>query len=193
MSIWLHVQHRRARANLSLTHTPGSIASTVALTGRSGFGDLLVPYETDASLAAKLGPLRFRLDERTGAILADSDDAYAPGKRGSRVPIGKLPASPLAKMHFQRQADDLQMRLLGPEADPTSPAPTSTLVDRSSKVSFAHGTRGGPNSDKDHPPALRAGAGAGAGPGGLLDVPYAWEPLPELSKDGQVRHDDRTP
>jgi hypothetical protein len=199
MSAFLHVKHRRARSRLFLAHTPGSLASTVALTGRSGFGDLLVPYETDDTLAEKLEPLRFRLDERTGAVLADTDGAYAPGRRGSRVPLGKLPTSPLAKIHFDQQTQDVQMRLLGPDGasvDPTSPVPTSATVgshDRTSKVSFVPGTRGDVDPTKvDRPSALRAGTGTG-GSAGLLDVPYEWEPLPELTKDREVRRDDRTP
>jgi hypothetical protein len=175
------------------------LASTVALTARSGFGELLVPYETDETLKEKLDPLRFRLDDRTGAVLADTDDAYAPGKRGSRAvlpgikalasPKQFLPTSPLAKAHFE-QEQEVQMRLLGPDGsaasisghtDVMSPPASSTAHDRSSKVSFADGA-------KDVEGARHPSTSSGHGPGGLLNVPYAWEPLPlpELTKDGRT-------
>jgi hypothetical protein len=156
MTAVLHMQHRRARARLYLAHCPGSIASTVALTGRSGFGHLLVPYETDASLKAKLAPLRFRLDERTGAVLADSDDSYAPAQRSREKP----PASPLAKAHFEQQAEDAQSRLLG--TDWTSMSDASTAASNHGGSVLLSPTSGGEvNMGRvDHPVALRAGLGS---------------------------------
>jgi len=71
MGIFLHVIHRRARKRLLLAAPPGSIASVVALTSRSGFGELLLPYDDEPTLEKKLEGLRFRLDRRTGAILAE--------------------------------------------------------------------------------------------------------------------------
>jgi hypothetical protein len=58
---------------LLLAAPPGSLASAIALTSRSGFGVRLVPYDDELALKEKLNDLRFRLDERTGAILADSE------------------------------------------------------------------------------------------------------------------------
>jgi hypothetical protein len=78
--LYVHISHRRARRNLLLTTPPGSIASTVALTSRSGFGELLLPYDDEATIRRKLAGLRFHLDPRTGAILADDAveyDSYA--------------------------------------------------------------------------------------------------------------------
>ena len=75
----LMVRHRGQRQRLLLATPPGSIGSIVALTGRSGFGELLLPYDDALTLERKLDGLRFRLDARTGAIVAD--DTLA-GMRG---------------------------------------------------------------------------------------------------------------
>ena len=69
----MHNSHKHARRNLWLTARPGSIAASVALTSRSGFGELLLPYDDRATMSRKLTGLRFYLDQRTGAILADDD------------------------------------------------------------------------------------------------------------------------
>lgn len=45
----------------------------MALTARSGFGDLLLPSDDEKTLERKLNGLRFRMDRRTGAIVADDD------------------------------------------------------------------------------------------------------------------------
>ena len=71
--LFVHISHRRARRNLWLTAPPGSIAATVALTSRSGFGELLLPYDDEATIRRKLTGRKFYLDQRTGAILADDD------------------------------------------------------------------------------------------------------------------------
>jgi len=65
------VLNRRARRKLYLTTPPGSIAAIVSLTSRSGFGDLLLPYDDQQKISRKLQGLRFGLDARTGAIVAD--------------------------------------------------------------------------------------------------------------------------
>jgi hypothetical protein len=83
--------------NLWLTAPPGSIAAIVSLTSHSGFGDLLVPYDDENSMRRKLDGLKFRLDNRTGAILAEDD--------GSDVTLGP---------------DDTMMSLLGHKPDPDS-------------------------------------------------------------------------
>lgn len=44
------------------------------MTARSGFGDLLLPYDNEAIMEKKLQGLWFRLDKRSGAIVAD--DAF---------------------------------------------------------------------------------------------------------------------
>ena len=68
---FLQVVGRRRRRRLLLSAPVGSIASTIALTSRSGFGELLLPYDDELTLEKKLDGLRFRLDKRTGAIIAD--------------------------------------------------------------------------------------------------------------------------
>lgn len=77
----VHLIHSRVRRLLHLTAPPGSIAGIVSLTSRSGFGELLLPYDTEASMKKKLKELRFTLDPRTGAIVADEfgDDLRARG------------------------------------------------------------------------------------------------------------------
>jgi len=78
VGLLVHLAHRHARRNLWLTSPPGSIASIVSLTSRSGFGELLVPYDDEESIKRKLAGLRFRIDRRTGAILAEEEDeSYA--------------------------------------------------------------------------------------------------------------------
>lgn len=81
IGVFLHIIHRRSRKCLLLATPPGSIASVVALTSRSGFGELLLPYDDELTLEKKLNGLRFRLDRRTGAILAD--DHITEGAMGS--------------------------------------------------------------------------------------------------------------
>jgi hypothetical protein len=76
VTIVLHSLHYRKRRNVYLPHPPGSIGSAVALTSRSGFGELLMPYDNEAAMSRALAPLRFCLDSRTGAIVVD-DSAIA--------------------------------------------------------------------------------------------------------------------
>ncbi|KAJ7262749.1 hypothetical protein B0H12DRAFT_1217525 [Mycena haematopus] len=71
VGVFLQLINRRQRRNLFLAAPPGTIAAALALTSRSGFGDLLLPYDSIATIEKKLDGLRFRLDKRTGAILAD--------------------------------------------------------------------------------------------------------------------------
>ncbi|KAJ3505074.1 hypothetical protein NLJ89_g7605 [Agrocybe chaxingu] len=77
--IVIQVILRNKRKKLLLAAPPGSIAAVVALTARSGFGELLLPYDDELTLERKLDGLRFRLDRRTGAILAEEDDGAAYG------------------------------------------------------------------------------------------------------------------
>ncbi|KAJ7764751.1 hypothetical protein B0H16DRAFT_1525641 [Mycena metata] len=77
LGVFLHLISRRQRRNLFLAAPPGSIAAAVALTSRSGFGDLLLPYDDITTIEKKLDGLRFRLDKRTGAILADDYEPTA--------------------------------------------------------------------------------------------------------------------
>jgi len=81
----IHFMHFRQRRSVYLAHCPGSIASAVALTAHSGFGELMLPYDDEAALSRALAPLRFCLDRRTGAIVVDdSSIQYA----------GEIPAQP---------------------------------------------------------------------------------------------------
>ncbi|KAN0078157.1 hypothetical protein V8E55_010214 [Tylopilus felleus] len=94
-----HLLHRRSRRNLWLTTPPGSIASIVALTSRSGFGQLLLPYDDQKRMQENLAGLTFRMDERTGAIVAEDDfgaGKYTDGVAllGRQRPYGEPTLSP---------------------------------------------------------------------------------------------------
>jgi hypothetical protein len=71
VGIYLHAVNRRQTKNIHLAVLPGTIAGTVSLTSRSGWGELLTPYDDILVLEQKLDDLRFTLDKRTGAIIAD--------------------------------------------------------------------------------------------------------------------------
>ena len=74
----LHYVHLQRRRDIYLAHPPGSIASAMALTAHSGFGEVLMPYDNAKTFSRALAPLRFCLDRRTGAIVVDdSTVAYA--------------------------------------------------------------------------------------------------------------------
>ncbi|TFK63948.1 hypothetical protein BDN72DRAFT_802770 [Pluteus cervinus] len=73
VGIGIHILNRKQRRNLSMASPPGTIATIISLTSRSGFGELLLPYDNEKVIERKLSGLRFRLDRRTGAILADED------------------------------------------------------------------------------------------------------------------------
>ncbi|KAJ7480812.1 hypothetical protein FB451DRAFT_1030930 [Mycena latifolia] len=75
LGIFVQLIHRRQRRHICLAAPPGTIAAAVALTARSGFGHRLSPYDDLPALKKKLEGLRFRLDSRTGAILADADES----------------------------------------------------------------------------------------------------------------------
>lgn len=47
------------------------MANVISMASRAGFGELLLPYDTEEVLRKKLDGLRFRLDGRTGAIVVD--------------------------------------------------------------------------------------------------------------------------
>jgi hypothetical protein len=76
----LHYLHFRERRGIYLAHYPGSIASAVALTAHSGFGELLLPYDSAEEFSRALAPLRFCLDRRTGAIVVDDNSIAYAGK-----------------------------------------------------------------------------------------------------------------
>ena len=78
VALVLHYLHFKRRRDIYLAHPPGSIASAMALTAHSGFGEVLLPYDNKEAFSRALAPLRFCLDRRTGAIVVDdSTVAYA--------------------------------------------------------------------------------------------------------------------
>ncbi|KAF9039631.1 hypothetical protein BDZ89DRAFT_1129244 [Hymenopellis radicata] len=82
---FLHIISRRQRRQLFLSCPPGTIGSIIAMTSHSGFGQLLVPYDTHESIEKKLDGLRFRLDQRTGAIVADDEEDVAADGRDAAL------------------------------------------------------------------------------------------------------------
>lgn len=70
VGLFVQAAHRRARRDVQLASFPGTIANAVSLTAHAGFGQLLFPYDDEAGMRRKLSGLRFRLDPRTGAIVA---------------------------------------------------------------------------------------------------------------------------
>ncbi|KAK0218793.1 hypothetical protein IW262DRAFT_1274072 [Armillaria fumosa] len=72
---FLHIINQRQRRHLFIASPPGSIGGIVSMTSHSGFGQLLVPYDSEKNIEEKLKGLRFRLDKRTGAIVAEDDDS----------------------------------------------------------------------------------------------------------------------
>ncbi|KAJ7034666.1 hypothetical protein C8F04DRAFT_1182944 [Mycena alexandri] len=81
LGVFLQIINRRQRRNLFLAATAWVNRGCSRLTSRSGFGDLLLPYDDITTIEKKLDGLRFRLDKRTGAILADdyeptADDSF---------------------------------------------------------------------------------------------------------------------
>lgn len=53
------------------------------MTSRSGFGELLLPYDDERRMRANLTGLKFGLDPRTGAIVAEEE----PGAGGEGVSL----------------------------------------------------------------------------------------------------------
>ena len=76
----IHILHRRDRMHVYLTHPPGSIAASTALAYHSGFGELLLPYDDDETMARNLRALRFGFDQRTGAIYAEDLEEDRPSE-----------------------------------------------------------------------------------------------------------------
>lgn len=79
----VHTLHARSRRKLWLTSPPGSIAAIVSLTSRSGFGELLLPYDNEPRMRSRLIGLKFRLDQRTGAIVAEEDSGFDASDKAS--------------------------------------------------------------------------------------------------------------
>jgi hypothetical protein len=72
-ALLLHLVHLRQRRRFFLAASPGSIAHTLSLAAHAQFAHRLYPYDDDDEILRKLGGMRFGLDPRTGAIVADSD------------------------------------------------------------------------------------------------------------------------
>lgn len=89
----VHYLHRQARRKLWLTSPPGSIAAIVSLTSRSGFGELLLPYDDQRRMQDNLAGLTFRLDRRTGAIVAEESFGAVEGAEGVALLARKRPYS----------------------------------------------------------------------------------------------------
>ncbi|KAF8881627.1 hypothetical protein BD779DRAFT_1005036 [Infundibulicybe gibba] len=107
VGIFIHLVNIRQRRKLILTAPPGSIAAVVSLTSKSGFGDLLLPYDDEKSLERKLHGLQFRMDSRTGAIVAD--DMTGESEMGPEDAMTAL----LGKQHQLAQSSQLAFEAAG--------------------------------------------------------------------------------
>ena len=85
VGVVLQLIHRPHRRKLFLATPPGTIAAVVSLTARSGFGELLLPYDNEETIRRKLSGLHFKLDRSTGAILADNDEMH--GSQAAVLPL----------------------------------------------------------------------------------------------------------
>lgn len=110
MTFVTHLIHFRQRKDIVLTHPPGSIASSVALTSHSGFGDLLAPYDNEAAFSRALAPLRFCLDRRTGAIIVDESAVAFAGDLPTHVARDETMMTLMGKGQQHQREDSL-----GPE------------------------------------------------------------------------------
>ncbi|PPQ99836.1 hypothetical protein CVT24_009630 [Panaeolus cyanescens] len=97
----VQVVSRKQRKKLMLAAPPGSIAAVVSLTSKSGFGDLLLPYDDEKTLERKLRGLRFRLDKRTGAIVAEDDGTERDGMGPDDAMMGLLGNSKAGGKSFE--------------------------------------------------------------------------------------------
>ncbi|GJE93537.1 DUF3433 domain-containing protein [Phanerochaete sordida] len=134
LGIWIHLAHARMRRALHLAAPPGTLAAAVALTSHSGFGALLFPYDDARTIAGKLARLRFSLDARTGAVVADEYGFDGEGVRGSppmpggsaeKVELRSMPSNVLLHGNaFGRDLEDVQEPELPYEQEPlVSPRP----------------------------------------------------------------------
>ncbi|EIW84409.1 hypothetical protein CONPUDRAFT_151431 [Coniophora puteana RWD-64-598 SS2] len=90
IGLLLHWTHARARSQLHLTASPGSIGAAAALVSRSGFGELLLPYDNEKRMEEKLTGLEFGIDSRTGAIMAIENDASLGYQHEDEGPDGDM-------------------------------------------------------------------------------------------------------
>jgi len=113
--------HHIYRKGVYLASPPGSIASAISMTSHSGFGELLVPYDTEETMTYKLDGLAFRLDPRTGAVVAyDRDgDKIVERKRKSYLKRGISATSTIA---------ETKTTLLSSEGSPTRTMSASGYV-----------------------------------------------------------------
>lgn len=117
----------------------------------------LYPYDTDATIATKLAPLRFRLDKRTGAIVADD----APGYDFARGENDRGRES-----DSEEEYNDAMRKAAGytdvnggyTEKPPMNRAPTSGLT-------MVNSTYSGPREQPETMMALLGGTGSGSGSG----------------------------
>ena len=86
----IHFLSRRERRRLLLATMPGTIAAVVSLTSRSGWGELLLPYDDRENLTEKLSTHKFGLDPRTGAIVVDDAGTSSAETSQDEIKLGLL-------------------------------------------------------------------------------------------------------
>ena len=116
----VHVLHRGQRKKLRLSAEPGTIAAAAALVSRSGWGNLLTPYEGELTMEQRLEGLRFSFDKRTGAIVAADEGGHRHGASAH----GHNQDYELKSTAGHSTPDDTQMSKL-PLLDATTPLSSS--------------------------------------------------------------------
>ncbi|KZT34086.1 hypothetical protein SISSUDRAFT_318122 [Sistotremastrum suecicum HHB10207 ss-3] len=69
----VHLYHKKLREPLALHHSPGTIASAVAITANSDFGNLMHGKQQEKEIVQALRNKRFKLDRSTGKIVLDRE------------------------------------------------------------------------------------------------------------------------
>ncbi|KAJ3813111.1 hypothetical protein F5876DRAFT_74183 [Lentinula aff. lateritia] len=102
VGVLVHIISQKQRRGLYLATPPGTIAATIALSAHSGFGELLMPTDDEATLERKLSGLRFSIDNRTGAIVATAASVSSSSRDSKR-------------MSSKPDPDEMMQSLLGSE------------------------------------------------------------------------------
>lgn len=108
--------HRRQRLKLFFATPPGSIASTVALTSRSGFGVRLFPFDDETTIEKKLDGLRFSLDKRTGAIVAEDAGSRRYTSHDSLIPLSSSFVAQSSAMGYHSLAKEDNLQVYSPRS-----------------------------------------------------------------------------
>ena len=99
LGVVIHFLHKSEREPLILQHSPGTIASAVAITSDSDFGQLIHGHQRTEDIIQALRDKRFRIDRTTGKIVVEGEAGYETGdvpdyRRKSTWGFLGIPVSP---------------------------------------------------------------------------------------------------